>query len=118
MDESVIACILEAGDFKQRMAWIASLNARALKASHRHDLTLTLDYAWDAIGDVHTMVSKEQECCAFLRFELAEHRDFVRLSIIAPEQARDAAEFLFEPFAFRAQQGGSNPSDCSHECEA
>jgi hypothetical protein len=40
------------------------------------------------------MVGKEQECCGFLGFELAETDDDVRLTITAPERARDVADAL------------------------
>ena len=49
-----IACTLDAGSFKQRLDWIADLNGRALQASHRDDLTLTLTLTYEpsAIDEV------------------------------------------------------------------
>jgi hypothetical protein len=47
---------------------------------------------------VREMVAKEQSCCAFLAFELSETDTNVRLTITAPERARDAADALFEQF--------------------
>lgn len=99
MDDAVIACTLDAGDLKERLAWIAGLNARALKSARQDDLTLTLDYAPEAIADVRKMVAGEQKCCAFLNFTIAQHPDAVRVSVVAPETAREAAQALFEPLS-------------------
>lgn len=101
-DTAPIACSLDAGNLKQRLAWIAELNARALKASSRDGLTLALDYESDAIEDVRKLVAGEQACCAFLRFDIAPLADRVRLTIAAPEEAGEAAEALFGPFAASA----------------
>jgi hypothetical protein len=45
------------------------------------------------------MVGKEQECCGFLSFDVAETDGDIRVTITAPERARDVADTLFEPFA-------------------
>lgn len=100
--ETLIACTLDAGNLKERLDWIADLNARALRGTRRDDLTLVLDYAPDAIDDVRRMVSGEQACCTFLAFDIAENDGIVRVTIAAPETAREAAEALFEPFASRS----------------
>ena len=47
---------------------------------------------------VREMVRKEQQCCAFLNFELSEIDEGVRLAITAPERAREVADALFEQF--------------------
>lgn len=94
-----IACTLDPGSLKKRLAWIADLNRRALQESHRDDLRLTLSYDPSAIVDVRRMVAGEQACCAFLDFDIVERPDVVAVSITAPEGAREAAEALFEPFA-------------------
>ncbi|MGH6753500.1 MAG: hypothetical protein ACREDP_15150 [Bradyrhizobium sp.] len=105
MTEAVpIACMLDAGSFKDRMVWIADLNTRALKSSRRDDLRLELEYRPEALADVRRMVAQEQECCAFLRFDLAETADAVKLAITAPESAREAAELVFGPFQEKTPQ--------------
>lgn len=101
MNEKVIACTLDAGSFQQRLAWIADINANLLRSVHRDGLTLTLEYARSALDDVHTMVAREQSCCSFLNFDIAVDHDGITVSIVAPEEAREAAESLFEPFAAR-----------------
>lgn len=104
-----IACTLDTGSFKERLDWVADLNRRALQASHRDDLTLTLSYDPSAIDEVRRMVAGEQTCCAFLCFEVVERANAVVVTITAPEGAREAAETLFEPFA----QRGDRKSDAA-----
>jgi hypothetical protein len=118
-DPVPIACTLDAGNLKERLGWIADLNARSLLGSDRDGLTLTLDYELEAIEDVRKLVAGEQACCAFLSFEIADQPDRVRLTIAAPEEAREAAEALFEPFAARtAASVAARPCGCASECGA
>ncbi len=118
MDGAAISCTLNAGSLNERLAWIAALNARSLKSARREGLTLTLDYVPEAIDDVRKLVAGEQACCAFLTFDIVEHRDFVRVSIAAPEEARDAVDALFEPFASRGQANEIKTCGCVTECRA
>lgn len=111
-DDAPIACTLGAGDFKARIAWIAALNTEALREVRRDDLTLHLVYASDASDRVRQMVAQERACCAFLRFELSETKDSIRLTITAPETARTAAETVFEPFQARRAPDPSAASAC------
>lgn len=93
-----IACTLSPVDMKSRFAWIAELTRDALQEHLRSDLVLQLSYAPEAVQRVRQMVRQEQECCAFLTFDLREEPESVRLTITAPEDARDAADVLFEQF--------------------
>ncbi len=93
-----IACTLAAGDFKNRMNWIAHLNRDALRTHRREDLRLELIYDVKAASRVHEMVRREQACCAFLTFQLRQEADRIHLTIDAPEGAREAADMLFEQF--------------------
>ncbi len=93
-----IACTLQPGDYRERLAWIAELARDGLLDVSRDDLRLELRYAPHVAGRVREMVGKEQGCCAFLDFELAETDAGVRLTITAPERARDLADALFEQF--------------------
>lgn len=97
-----VACTLSAGDFEARMSAIADLNRDALRDHQRSDLTLVLTYAPEAVERVREMVRREQECCAFLDFKFDEHPHAVRLRITAPEDARIAAETLFDDFVTTA----------------
>lgn len=95
---SAIACSLDARDFKERVAWIASLNETSLREQRREDLQLILTYDIEALSQVKEMVKREQACCAFLAFDLWEAGSIVELTIKVPDNARDAADVLLEPF--------------------
>jgi hypothetical protein len=96
-----IACTLGPGDFRQRLAWIADLNRDALRDQRRGGLRLVLTYAPAALYRVREMVAREQDCCAFLTFDLQQEAETVQLVIEAPEDARDALDAVFEPFQVR-----------------
>jgi hypothetical protein len=101
-----IACTLTPGDLQERLALIRGLTAEALLGHDRQGLVLTLRYAPEAVERVRAMVASEQHCCAFLNFEVRERPAVVHVTITAPENARDAADELFEQFtaADRANQ--------------
>lgn len=98
-DEKVIACSLDAGDFKARTKSIRELAERSLLSSHRGPLTLSLTYSAGALDEVRDLVAKERECCPFLEFQLSKDHDGVHLGITAPRDAADAADILFAHFA-------------------
>jgi hypothetical protein len=93
-----IACTLQPGDYRKRLVWIAELARDGLVGVSRDDLRLELRYAPHVADRVREMVGQEQSCCAFLDFELAETDAAVRLTVTAPERARDVADALFEQF--------------------
>jgi len=109
VEASPIACTLRLGEFKDRLAWIAALNKDALRKYQRRDLVLELSYALEARERVREMVRNEQACCAFLAFELHETGNEIRLTVTAPETAREAADTLFEQFVASAPL----PSSCA-----
>ena len=109
VEASPIACTLAPGAFKDRLAWIAALNKGALRKYERRDLVLELSYALEARERVHEMVRNERSCCAFLAFELREAGNEIRLTVTAPETAREAADTLFEQFVANAPA----PSSCA-----
>src|SRR4249919_2193577 len=96
--EPPIACTLQGGNYQERLAWIAGLTRDGLRSHSRTDLVLDLRYAAEVAGRVREMVRKEEECCAFLVFELAEADGEVRLTITAPQKAREVTDGLFEQF--------------------
>ena len=108
MTDLPIACTLTGSRFQNRLADIAGLMRDGLRAVDRQDLTLDLRFAPSVAHRVREMVRKEEACCAFLAFDVTESKDEIRLTITAPERARDAAEGLFEQFLagsnFRAQR--------------
>lgn len=93
-----IACTLTSDDLQERLALIHALTAEALVGYDRDGLVLTLRYAPAAVERVRAMVASEQHCCAFLNFDVREQLDALRVTITAPETARDAADELFEQF--------------------
>jgi hypothetical protein len=101
---------LGAGDFQARVAWIAELNAAALQSHRSDDLRLELAYAASAREQVLQMVRGEQACCAFLAFEVSDEPGLVRVTIQAPEAARDVAETVFEPF--QSKKGVQESCSC------
>jgi hypothetical protein len=101
---------LEGRDFRERLAWIAALNAASLRQIRRDNLRLILTYAPEAAPQVRHMMRREQECCAFLTFYLRETSDTVELAITVPDHASEAADALLEPFH------GSSPVAASVCC--
>jgi 2-polyprenyl-6-methoxyphenol hydroxylase-like FAD-dependent oxidoreductase len=59
---------------------------------------LALASQLQTFGARFRIIDKEQQCCAFLHFELSEIDEGVRLTITAPERAREVAAALFEQF--------------------
>ena len=109
VEAPLIACALAPGEFKDRLASMAALNKDALRTYARRDLVLELRYAPEARERVLEMVRNEQACCAFLAFELDEVGNEIRLTITAPERARDATDGLFEQFVANTPA----PSSCA-----
>lgn len=109
VEPSPIACTLAPGASSDRRAWIAALNKDALRKHARRDLVLELSYAPEARERVRELVRNEQRCCAFLGFELHEGGNEIRLTVTAPETAREAADAMFEPFVINAPA----PSSCA-----
>jgi hypothetical protein len=105
-----IACTLTGEQFKERLASIQELTRDALRHAERRDLVLKLFYDLAAADRVHAMVRKEQACCRFLAFELREEASGLRLTIMAPEEAREVADRLFEQFIARV------PDDTATGC--
>lgn len=109
-----IACTLSPGELKDRLGSINELARQWLRNHRRMDLLLELDYAPEAVAQIRQMVEEERRCCAFLSFELRETDGGIRVSIRAPEEAREAAGHLFEQFT-----GGAAPQvtcGCSSGC--
>jgi hypothetical protein len=111
-----IACMLDGGDFKKRLGWIADLNREALLGARRNDLRLELTYTPDALADVRELMRREQQCCAFLGFDLRADDDTVRLVVTAPEEAREAAEFIFEAFQSKGSVIPTASCSCTSGC--
>lgn len=107
VEAAPIACTLAPGAYKDRLAWIAALNRDALRSYERRGLVLELTYRPEARERVHELVRQEQTCCAFLTFDLKEVGNEIRLTITAPETAREAADSLFDQFLAQASAESS-----------
>ena len=59
---------------------------------------LELFYDVAAAERVNAMVRNEQACCSFSAFSMREETGQLRLTVTAPEGAREAADTLFEQF--------------------
>ena len=112
LEAAPIACTLTPGEMHDRLAWIANLNKEALIAHQREDLVLKLTFAPGAVLRVREMVRGEQACCAFLLFDLKEMTQEIRLTITAPEEARGAADALFEKFVAKAPAWSTRKPSC------
>ncbi len=95
---SPIACTLGPGAYQERLAWIVDVNRSSLQGVRREGALLILTYDPRVATHVREMVRREQECCAFLRFELNEGRNELMLVVTAREAARDVLDAIFDPF--------------------
>jgi hypothetical protein len=116
--DAPIACTLDIGGFKERLAWIAELNRDALRSHQWDERVLHLRYDATYADRVKEMVHREKQCCAFLKFHIRHEGDDVLLSITAPEEARVAAETLFEQLVSRGQSGAAAPARIALACAA
>lgn len=107
--EAPIACTLDAGEFNDRLAWIAEPNRAALLDARREGPRLVVTYRPDHAERVREMVRRERQCCGFLDFDLREDRGGVRLVIKAPKGAVDALDAIFQPFT----SGSARTEGCS-----
>lgn len=98
INDAPIACMLGAGEFKERSAWISELNSRSLTSIRRSSLSLELTYERGARDDVKELVRREQQCCGFLSFSTREEKSHVTVVISTPERAKEAADHLFDQF--------------------
>ena len=110
--EVPIACTLGVGDYQARTRWIAELNQRSLRSHRRDDLSLHIDYEVGALAAVEELVRQERGCCAFLTVEIEQRPTSVHLTVMAPEDARAAADTLFEDFIARSVQPRAQTCGC------
>lgn len=103
--EKPIACSLGAGDYRERLAWIAELNARNLRRQRRSGLRLELAYGTAVAEDLRELIRREEACCGFLTFRLQQKHDSLLLVITAPETARSMLDSVFEPFLQTQKEG-------------
>jgi len=108
------SCSLEGRAFQERLTWIAELNRKHLRRAQRQGTTLMLTYGPAARRDVEALVSREQECCAFLEFRVANSSTEVRLDITVPAHASQKADALLAPF--QGDQSATGATECCGTC--
>ncbi len=109
-----IACTLSTDDLKARLDRIAQLARDHLLAQRQEGGALHLMYAGAAAAELKEIVALEQECCAFLKFELTQRPRVVELTITAPTEAGEFADVLFEHFSTSAVSAAA--PRCSTAC--
>lgn len=99
-DALPIACSLDAGDLKQRLAAIAEIGAESLLGREtdggRHLLRFRSDA--ETRRRLEEIVAAEAECCSFLDLTLEERSDELILSVAAPENGQAVADELAAAF--------------------
>ena len=102
MEELPIACTLTPAGTADRVEWLRRLGAESLLEGERRDGGLELRFERAAEDEVRGWVRAEQECCAFLSFELEPRARDVRLVVGGPPGAEPVLDGLLA-----ALQGGS-----------
>ena len=97
-----MVCTLGADHLRGRLDEIAALANGALLSYRQDGRTLRLRYAGGAAAQLEHLVAKEQDCCAFLQFDLRREADAVYLDITAPAEAGEFAPLLYAHFIARA----------------
>jgi hypothetical protein len=93
-----IVCTLSPTAMAPRLAQIRDLTRRHLRGHLFHGSTLVLTYDVAASDELRQIVSLEQECCAFLDFEIRTQADAIELRIAGPEQEGGDTQWLFSQF--------------------
>lgn len=97
-----VACSLDSRDLRARIAWFAELDAQQLLRRERHGAVLKLTYRAAAGPRVRELVAKEEACCPFLDFAVAETGESVVLTITVPAEHAASADSLLHPFTGHA----------------
>src|SRR5688500_9327990 len=92
-----IACTLSPDDYRARVADLAALGARALRARERTPGGERLTFAGDEATerDLRAAIAAEATCCAFLRLDLERRGDGLVLDVAGPPEARPVIAALF-----------------------
>ncbi len=100
-EKTPLACSLDAGGLRTRLAAVAEVGRSSLisreRDQHRHLLRFRLDAGTRA--QLEQIIRAEQECCEFISLTLEEQGDELVLSIEAPAGAQAIADDLAAAFA-------------------
>lgn len=96
-----IACSLNAGDLKQRLAAITEIGEESLIDHATDDGRHLLRFRSDAETRkrLEEIVAAEAECCSFLDLALEERGGELVLSVTAPQDGQAVADELAAAFA-------------------
>ncbi len=90
----MIACSLDAGDYRKRLDEWKSLLA---SAEAREDLNGGVRFLFrsDLTERVRALAAAEHECCSFLRFGLADANDSLELTVETDESNAAVLRIIF-----------------------
>ena len=91
MRELPIACTLAPDGIAERVDWLGRLG---LVAGELHGGQLDLRFEHSAQKEVESWVRAEQECCAFLSFEMRRTEPELHLTVAGPAGAEPVLEGL------------------------
>lgn len=94
VEELPIACTLTASGTADRVEWLRRLGAKSLLDGQRLEGGIELRFESAAEGEVREWVRAEQECCAFLSFDLERTDDELRLAVAGPPGAEPVLDGL------------------------
>jgi hypothetical protein len=112
-DGIAVACTLRSKDLNERQAWIRRVTDESLVWHTLRGNSITLTYLRAALDDIRAVVEKEQECCAFLTFEIQVNPKDVVLTITSPPETRESARWLFAQFLPGPTVHSATPCGCA-----
>ncbi len=106
-NEDPVACTLSAAEMPERLAEIRTIGREALLSSDTiapRSALLRFRASPATRARLQAIIAAEAECCAFLRFALADEPGAVLLTISAPEGGEPVMQDLVSAF------GGASPA--------
>ena len=107
-----IVCTLSPTAMAPRLAQIRDLTRRHFRSHLFDGSTVKLTYDLAASDELRHIVSLEQECCAFLDFEIRTQADAIELIIAGPEQEGGDTQWLFSQFLPETQAAAAPACAC------
>lgn len=108
-----VACTLQTKDLKERQAWIRCVTDESLVWHTLAGNSIKLTYLRAALDDIRAIVQKEQQCCAFLTFEVEVNAKDVVLTITSPPETRESSRWLFAQFLPGPTVHSATPCGCA-----